>query len=112
MAEQLGPIDESCDSPPYSVVTACRRVGIQEPEDVRWCRLNRVVDAPASEWAALRRQPWKLLVRLAVPGVRRCSCGQRLPGLDRYTFTFRTGREASYLLGQCASCRTVYWEEA
>jgi len=44
--------------------------------------------------------------------VKTCRCGQKLPSLDRYTFTYLTGHEASYLLGQCPRCKTVYWEEA
>jgi hypothetical protein len=112
MANQPGPLDVSCDAPPYSIVTACRSVGFREPEDVRWCRLNHLVDALASEWEALKRHPWKLLLRMAAPDVKTCRCGQKLPSLDRYTFTYLTGHEASYLLGQCPRCKTVYWEEA
>jgi hypothetical protein len=112
MANQMGPFDISCDAPPYSVVTACRRLGFQEPEDVRWCRLRQVLDAPAQEWDELKRHPWNLLIRLGSGKGKKCRCGHKLPDVDRYTFTFETGRESSYLLGQCSRCRTIYWEEA
>jgi hypothetical protein len=112
MANQLGPLDISCDAPPYSVVTACRRVGFEDPEDVRWCRLNQIMDTPSDEWEMLKRHPWRLLIRMASPDVKSCRCGQRMPTFDRYTFTYLTGHESSYLLGQCARCKTVYWEEA
>jgi hypothetical protein len=111
MSNRLGPLEIECDAPPYSIVTACRRVEFEDPEDVRWCRLGQVLDVPSSEWEGLKRQPWKLLVRMAAPDVRTCVCGSRLPSLDRYTFTYLTGHEASYLLGQCKRCRTIYWEE-
>jgi hypothetical protein len=112
MAKQLGPLEISCDAPPFSVVTACRRVGFQEPEDVRWSRLSQMWGAAPEEWEALKRRPWQLVLRMAAPDVKKCRCGQKLPELDRYTFTFLTGQESSYLLGQCPRCRTVYWEDA
>ena len=112
MANQLGPLDISCDAPPYSVVTACRRVGFQDPEDVRWCRLNQIMDTPPDEWEMLKRHPWRLLIRMASPEVKSCRCGQQIPTFDRYTFTYLTGHESSFLLGQCPRCKTIYWEEA
>jgi hypothetical protein len=112
MPSQMGPFDMSCDAPPYAVVTACRRLSFQEPEDVRWCRLREILDAPSQEWDKLKRRPWNLLIRLGAPDVKACRCGRHLPKVDRYTFTFLTGRESSYLLGQCPRCRTIYWEDA
>jgi hypothetical protein len=111
VAKQLGPLEISCDAPPFSVVTACRRVGFQEPEDVRWSRLSQVLGAPSREWEALKRNPLKLVLRMGAPDMKKCHCGQKLPELDHYTFTFLAGEESSYLLGQCPRCRTVYWEE-
>jgi hypothetical protein len=111
MSSSLGPLEIDCDAPPYSVVCACRRVDLQDPEDVRWCRLGPRLDIAASEWDLLKRQPWKLLVRLSASNTARCVCGQKLPSLDRYTFTYLTGHESSFLLGQCKRCRTIYWEE-
>jgi len=55
---------------------------------------------------------WKALLGLKSTKIRNCSCGRGLPALERYTFTFRNGSEASYLLGQCSRCRTIFWEEA
>jgi hypothetical protein len=31
--------------------------------------------------------------------------------MEGYTFTFASGKEAEYLLGQCRRCRTIFWEE-
>ncbi len=41
MSSRLGPLEVECDAPPYSVVCACRDLGLQSPEDVRWRRLSR-----------------------------------------------------------------------
>jgi hypothetical protein len=111
MSNRLGPLEISCDAPPYSVVCACRQVGFQSPEDVRWSRISQVLDVPADEWQAYKRQPWKLLLRMSQAAGPSCRCGQRLPGMDQYTFTYLAGNEVSYLLGQCNRCRTIYWEE-
>jgi hypothetical protein len=88
MSEELGPIDIVCDAPPYPVVRACQRLGFRDPQDVRWCRANH----------------------FAAP--RSCACGQTLPPLESYTFTFVTGNQASYLLAQCRRCQSIYWEKA
>ena len=32
--------------------------------------------------------------------------------LGNGTFTFLSGQQASYLLGQCPRCRTIHWDEA
>lgn len=99
MAKDLGPIEILCDAPPYPVVKACAGLGFREPQDVRWARLDR---------RRLRRPaglfPW---LRPAAP---RCACGQPLPALESYTFTFVSGSQARYHLGQCRRCRTIYWD--
>jgi hypothetical protein len=41
-----------------------------------------------------------------------CDCGHPLPVLEKCTFTFITGREVSYLIGQCPRCHAVFWEDA
>ena len=104
---KLGPLEVTCDAPSYKVVQACRRVGLQEPEDVRWCRLRDFLQAPAG-WKNLFRR----LIAGEEPEQKACSCGARLPSLDRVTFTFTTGHEITYLIGQCRRCRTIYWDEA
>jgi hypothetical protein len=111
MSQQLGPIDVSCDAPGYPIVRAASRVGVTTPEDVRWCRMSHFLEQ-AGGWKGLfHPTTWtKLLVR-GEAGDQICSCGAQLPVLERVTFTFTTGREETYLLGQCARCRTVFWEE-
>jgi len=41
-----------------------------------------------------------------------CTCGAVLPVLEPVNFTFTSGREEAFLLGQCPRCGTVFWEEA
>jgi len=108
---RLGPIDITCDAPSYKVVQACRRVGLQEPEDVRWCRLSE--HGPVTHgWRGLfHSETWKRLLKPQPAHEKGCRCGGRLPDLDRVTFTFTTGHEATYLIGQCGRCRTVFWDE-
>jgi hypothetical protein len=112
MFSHLGPLDIECDCPPYVVVQASRRIGVRTPEDVRWCRLNHFLAEPPSWRQLLSLEGIKSALGL---GDRRksktCICGQPLPCLARYAFTYSTGAEASYLLGQCGRCRTVFWEE-
>jgi hypothetical protein len=104
MSNQLGPIEMTCDSPPYFIVQACTRIGLQSPADVRWSR--------AKNWPETQGG-WRLL--LALPGgtpTQSCHCGQKMPHLEAYTFTLVTGKEISYLLGQCSRCHTIYWNDA
>ena len=100
MPGELGPIDIQCDAPPYPVVNACAGLGFLDPQDVRWSRLDR---------RRLRRPaglfPW---LRGAAP---RCVCGHALPALESYTFTFKSGSQSEYHLGQCPRCRTIYWDK-
>jgi hypothetical protein len=108
---KLGPIDIQCDAPSYKVVQACRRIGFEQPEDVRWCRLSEFVH-PSQGWKGLfHPDTWKRVFGGSHADDKLCSCGHKLPGLERVTFTFTTGFESTYLLGQCARCRTVFWDE-
>ena len=110
-SQQLGPIDLECDAPLYPIVRACRNIGIHAPEDVRWCRLSHFLSRAAGFMGLLHVLGWnKLVGRAAEENEAACSCGEKLPLLERVTFTFATGREESYLLAQCARCRTVFWE--
>ncbi len=103
MPKHLGPIEICCDAPPYYIVRACRRIGIERPEDVRWWRLSHFLRAHAN---------WRqLLLGMNRPDDGNCSCGQKLPCLEWYTFTLSTGTEASYFLGQCSRCHTIFWEK-
>jgi hypothetical protein len=112
MFSRLGPVEIECDCPPYAVVQASQRIGLRTPEDVRWCRLGHFLREPPT-W----RELFSLEGIKGVLGMRdrrkakTCVCGQPLPCLARYAFTYNTGVEESYLLGQCGRCRTVFWEE-
>jgi hypothetical protein len=108
MAKQLGPIDVECDAPPYSIVQACHMIGLESPEDVRWCRLSH--HRGGNRHDVLGFQPWKIFAGQVPVDERKCVCGQLLPRLEEYTFTFITGDEACYQIGQCRKCRSIYWE--
>ena len=34
MSSRLGPLQIECDAPPYMIVSACRKIGFESPEDV------------------------------------------------------------------------------
>lgn len=110
MSNQLGPLDVTCDAPAYSVVRACRCLGINSPEDVRWCQVGHFLNQSAAAAGFLHFLGWDNLLG-QVPVEHACSCGEHLPVLERVAFTFSTGREETYLLGQCRRCGTVFWEE-
>jgi hypothetical protein len=112
MPSQLGPIAIDCDAPSYAIVHACERLGMANPEDVRWCRMSHFLNA-AKGWRGLfNRETWKLLWETKAAPVRPCFCGRPLPKLMGYTFTMSAGKELSYCLGQCGKCHTVFWDEA
>lgn len=112
MFSRLGPIDVQCDAPSYPIVQACRRVGIETPEDVRWCRLSHFLSQSPGWKGLFHVETWKTLLGGQRSVEKTCSCGGHLPGLDRVTFTLRSGSEISYLIGQCRACRSVFWEDA
>src|SRR5260370_38040310 len=47
-------LDSTCDSPPYAIVQACRRIGVHNPEDVPWCRLDPGREGWRAEFFRLR----------------------------------------------------------
>jgi hypothetical protein len=95
------------------VVRAGRGLGFFQPEDVRWCRLSHHRAPGAGAWSLFNPLSWTRALAGAGTGPQDlCTCGHGLPLLERYDFTFDTGRRATYRLGQCAHCRTIYWEEA
>ena len=94
--KNLGVLEFVCDAPAYPVVQACNRLGLESPEDVRWCRLRNLV--AESFW------------RSSAKGGN-CLCGQRVPDLMHCTFTYANGTEETYILGQCERCRTILWDE-
>jgi hypothetical protein len=110
MSSQSGREDNRCDAPPYSVVKASQRLGFRSPLDVRWCRMHRALAALPERPGGLRA--WMSYFWGDQPRGRTCSCGHPLPALERYTFTFVSGKAADYLLGQCRRCRAIFWEEA
>ena len=106
------PIEIVCDAPPYPIVRACRDVGFGSPEDVRWCRPSRLLEARDVWRRCFVGDAWKLLAAAVAVGAEACTCGGVLPGLEGYTFTLNNGDQLSYYLGQCDRCHTVFWEEA
>jgi hypothetical protein len=111
MTNSLGPIDICCDAPPYPIVQSCVEIGIESPEDVRWCRLVEHRNAQSLFRQLIQFPPWSVIFDGRVLGEGPCTCGQMLPQLRHYVFTFATGEECAYYLGQCPRCRTVFWEE-
>jgi len=109
--EQLGPLEITCDAPPYLIVQACHQVGIESPQDVRWCRVSHLLGSVG--WQELLRSASGAIVwRIRFPQAMKYCCGLVLPDLEKTTFVLSTQREVSYLLGQCPRCHTVFWEEA
>jgi hypothetical protein len=104
MFNQMGPLEVTCDAPPYSIVRACDWLGFTTPEDVRWWRMEHFWEARAS-WQDILRRHFGV-------GGKSCTCGEDLPHLDMYAFTLSSGKEVTYLLGQCGRCRTMFWEIA
>ncbi len=111
MALDLGPIEINCDAPPYSIIQACRRVGVQRPEDVRWCRITHFLNGEGSGDEPANVQAWKVFLGMSKARKMACSCGHKMPLMEKCTFTFITGREVSYFIGQCNRCLTVFWDE-
>jgi len=69
---------------------------------------------PAGRRAALGQRPGRhdAAVRPDRPKKGCCGCGQALPLLERCTFTFASERSIDYLIGQCPTCKAIYWQEA
>ena len=111
MSNQLGPIDVCCDAPPYPVVQACSQVGLEAPEDNRWCRLSQHRGAAAAFRQLAKFAPWNVFLSGTPHSQTGCRCGRLLPEMANYIFTLDTGQEISYLLGQCSRCHAIYWEE-
>jgi len=101
-----------CDAPPYAVVRACKGCGFHAPLDVRWCRLSRFVNAEEQRECYFGTRFCRWLFSKRKPKVTTCTCGQPLPDLKKYGFTFLSNKVGDYLLGQCRRCRTVFWDEA
>ncbi len=107
MSNQSEPQQSDSSAPAYPVVSACQRLGFHLPLDVRWCRMSHFL---ATTGAGSGMLGW--FFGRSHSQDKRCACGQPVPTLDRYTFTFKSERQALYLLGQCRRCHTIFWEEA
>ncbi len=111
MLSHLGPLEVECDAPSYPIVRACRKLGMSEPEDVRWCRRSRQLRRP-NGWIGLLANPiWGCLLGREDSEAPVCTCGNSLPPMESYSFTFQTGEQIEYEMGQCVHCRTIYWEK-
>jgi hypothetical protein len=112
MFSRLGPIDNTCDAPLYSVVKASEKLGFKSPLDVRWSWRDHALARQPETRGVLGFHPLLWLFGGRQAHKPTCACGQPLPELEDYTFTFASDRQAHYLLGQCPICRTMFWEEA
>jgi hypothetical protein len=110
MSSPLEPIEICCDAPPYPVVQACRLFDIQSPEDVRWLRMRAFRRARNGRHQGFSWPFWKLFWKRGQHSSQTCTCGQPLPLLRWVVFSFNTGEQASYLLGQCSRCHTIFWD--
>src|SRR6266699_1246588 len=98
--KQLGPIDVSCEAPPYPIVKACQLVQFKRPEDVRWLRASNYLEFMGNRLEGLEVDTWKSFLSSQGPIGTSCSCGRRLPLLDKYQFFFASGSRTHFLLGQ------------
>ncbi len=108
MSSKLGPIEIQCDAPPYPIVQACHMIGVRRPEDTRWCRMSQFRHYGANGRDG--QSVWHLSLGLGRQERTACTCGQSLPRMEEYAFTYVTGEEVSYRLGQCTKCDTVFWD--
>jgi hypothetical protein len=108
MARHVGPIVIWCDAPAYTIAQACERLGFESPLDVRWLRLSYL----RGEGGKGPQAAWLQAVRRDRGREGSCTCGQPLPALVEAVFVLAPGKEMAYLLGQCARCRTIFWDKA
>lgn len=111
MSSRFDLLEVECDAPPYAIVRACRKVGMQSPEDVRWCRKCHHGKRHHGWISFLANPIWGRLLGRAEMEEQACACGQPLPELESFAFTFQSGESVEYDMGQCPRCRTVYWEK-
>jgi hypothetical protein len=111
MVSRLGILEVECDAPPYPIVRACRKLGMSEPEDVRWCRKSRHARRHHGWIRFLANPIWGRLLGREEAETPICTCGHSVPNLESYSFTFQTGEQVEYEMGQCLRCRTIFWEK-
>ena len=109
MSSHLNLLEIECDAPPYPIVRACRKLGMSDPEDVRWCGKARHGRRHHGWMHFLASPIWGRLLGREETQTATCSCGAPLPVLECYAFTFQTGEQIDYEIGQCPRCRTIYW---
>jgi hypothetical protein len=98
-------------APAYSVVRACQELGFRSPLDVRWCRMSHFLARHGEQSRILALEAWAWLFGRRRSSGKACACGQPLPTLERYIFTFESKTQTVYLLGQCRRCHTIFWEK-
>jgi len=111
MSSQLGPIEITCDAPPYLVVQACASLGFNAPLDVGWWRLSQFLAESGDRGGLLELAPWKWFSFRDQSREKHCACGGPLPVMEGYSFTFVSHKVADYWLGQCPRCGTIFWEQ-
>jgi hypothetical protein len=85
---------------------------MREPEDVRWCQKGRH-HRRTHGWIHYLTNPiWGRLLSRDESEALLCACGQEFPILECFCFTFQTGEQVEYEMGQCPHCRTIYWERS
>jgi hypothetical protein len=107
----FGTLEVECDAPPYPIVLACRTLGFQAPEDVRWCSESNAHPAPLKKRDGLVAQAFQAIFRWTAPRRAGCICCCQLPELEKYKFIWASGEEKHLLLGQCRQCLTIFWKE-
>jgi len=112
MFSRLGHLEVWCDAPPYAVVQACKECGFHSPLDVRWCNMSRFLNCEGHRQDAFGIRLWQWLCGRTNRRERTCTCGQPLPALNQYGFSFLSEKGDDYLLGQCRRCRTIFWDAA
>jgi hypothetical protein len=110
MANKLGPLDVICDAPAYCIVRACHLIGLHAPEDVRWLRMGNFLKERGGDPGGSGFLQ-KLLWSSGRVKDSACTCGEKLPTLEKYVFTLLHHGDVYYLLGQCPRCHTIFWEE-
>ena len=67
MFDHVGPLEVECDAPCYAAVQASSAIGIQTPEDVRWCRVSHYLNRPVSWREVLSPLVWRALLGVGKP---------------------------------------------
>lgn len=111
MSSHFELLELECDAPPYVIVRACRKLGMKSPEDVRWCHKGRHGKRHHGWISFLANPIWGRLLGRVEEEDHACTCGQPLPELESFAFTFQNGESVEYDMGQCQRCRTVYWDK-